>query len=83
VEGESNFVLVAPDQLVDVYEGPQNEENEQYVLGAILIRPQVLEDVTKIPYSPDDFYLRTHTQIYQATVDLSRRGNPWTWRRYE
>jgi RecA-family ATPase len=53
-----------------------NEEIEQSVLGAILIRPQVLEEVMKILPNPDDFYRTDHNLIYQAMLNLHGKGDP-------
>ena len=52
-----------------------NLEAEQSVLGAILVRPEVLPQVADL-LQPDDFYREDHRYIYQAMLDLHRRGEP-------
>ena len=42
---------------------------EQSLLGAILLDPEALSDVTEL-ISPGDFYLDEHTQIYTAMQEL-------------
>ena len=42
---------------------------EQSLLGAILVDPEALSDVTEL-ISPSDFYLSEHTQIYTAMQEL-------------
>ena len=42
---------------------------EQSLLGAILVDPEALSDVTEL-ISPGDFYLNEHTQIYTAMQEL-------------
>lgn|GEM_PF-944802 len=54
---------------------PANPEAEQAVLGAILVRPEVLDRVTEI-LKPGDFYREAHGCIFRAMLDLSGRGNP-------
>lgn len=53
-----------------------NEEIEQAVLGAILLRPQVLEEVMKILPDSEDFYRPDHARIYRAMQDLHAGGKP-------
>jgi replicative DNA helicase len=54
---------------------PANPEAEQSVLGAILVRPAVLDLVADL-LEPEDFYREVHGRIYQAMLDLYRRGEP-------
>lgn len=54
---------------------PSSLEAEQSVLGAILLRPEVLVEVA-IYINPEDFYREAHGTIYQAMVDLDNRGLP-------
>ena len=42
---------------------------EQSLLGAILVDPEALNDITEI-ISPSDFYLSEHAQIYSAMHEL-------------
>jgi replicative DNA helicase len=48
---------------------------EQSVLGAILVRPEVLDELVG-QLNPDDFYREAHGRIYRAMVDLAGRGAP-------
>jgi replicative DNA helicase len=57
------------------YQPPANLEAEQSVLGAILVRPEVLIEVAVL-ISPEDFYREAHGRIYQAMLDLDGRGDP-------
>lgn len=54
---------------------PANLEAEQSVLGAILLRPQVLDQVADI-LAPKDFYRQVHGLIYQSMLDLYGKGEP-------
>jgi replicative DNA helicase len=54
---------------------PANLEAEQSVLGAILLRPQVLDQVADL-ISVRDFYRQAHGRIYQAMLDLYSRVEP-------
>lgn len=52
-----------------------NPEAEQSVLGAIMVRPEVLNQVpAKI--EPADFYQEAHGRIFRAMLDLSGHGDP-------
>jgi len=52
-----------------------NLEAEQSVLGAVLIRPELLPEVSAI-ISPGSFYREGHGLIFKAMVDLQERGEP-------
>ena len=54
---------------------PHNIESEQAVLGALMLRPAALNEITDL-LTPDMFYLRKHTTIYQVLIELSMGGNP-------
>ncbi len=54
---------------------PVNPEAEQSVLGAILLRPQVMDLVADV-LTPQDFYRQAHRQIYQVMIDLYNRHEP-------
>jgi replicative DNA helicase len=54
---------------------PASLETEQTVLGAILIRPQVM-DLVADTLTPQDFYRDAHRKIYQAMLDLYNRHEP-------
>ena len=57
------------------YTPPANPEAEQSVLGAILVRPEVLDRVADL-IEPADFYREAHSRIFQAMLDLYGRGEP-------
>lgn len=48
---------------------PQNIEAEQAVLGAMLIKKEVIAEVQEI-LQPDDFYREAHRIVYEAMVQL-------------
>ncbi len=54
---------------------PASPEAEQSVLGAILLRPQVMDLVVDI-LGPQDFYREAHRRIFQAMIDLYNRHEP-------
>jgi replicative DNA helicase len=57
------------------YTPPANPEAEQSVLGAILVRPGVLDRVADL-IEPIHFYREAHGRIFQAMLDLYGRGEP-------
>ena len=57
------------------YTPPANPEAEQSVLGAILVRPEVMDRIADV-IVPEDFYREAHGRIYQAMLDLYGRGEP-------
>ena len=57
------------------YQPPANLEAEQSVLGAILVRPEVLIEVAVL-IAPEDFYREAHGKIFQAIIDLDNQGVP-------
>ena len=59
----------------EYYMPPANPEAEQSVLGAILVRPKVLDQIVDL-LDPGDFYREAHGRIYQAMLDLYGRGEP-------
>ncbi len=54
---------------------PANLEAEQSILGAVLLRPQVLDQVSDL-LRPEDFYRPVHGLIFQAMLDLYYRNEP-------
>jgi len=48
---------------------PYSLEAEMSVLGAILIKPDIYEEIAEM-LSPEDFYLSEHRQVYDAITDL-------------
>ena len=57
------------------YTPPANLEAEQSVLGAILVRPEVLDEVSDLLVA-DDFYKEAHGRIYKAMLDLYGKNDP-------
>lgn len=54
---------------------PQNLDAEKYVLGSMLIDSEAVDRVREITEAKD-FYLPAHQTIFNAMVELSRRGTP-------
>lgn len=54
---------------------PFHPEAEQSVLGAILVRPELLDDVVDI-LEPADFYNVPHANIYRAMLGLYNSDQP-------
>ncbi len=52
---------------------PHAKRSEQAVLGAVLLRPVLFED---LDLSAEDFYLERHQLIYRAFSSLSRDNHP-------
>jgi len=57
------------------YTPPANAEAEQSVLGAILVRPEVMDRIADV-IVPEDFYREAHGRIYKAMLDLYGKGEP-------
>jgi len=49
---------------------PQNPEAEQSVLGAVFVRPDILDDLAAI-VRPNDFYSPAHQSIFAAMMSLA------------
>ncbi|MBE9038181.1 replicative DNA helicase [aff. Roholtiella sp. LEGE 12411] len=66
-----------PDNVVSMphHLPPQSIEAEVAVLGGILFDPQAITRVVKI-LQPEDFYVTSHKDIYQAAVRLHNTGQP-------
>ena len=56
---------------------PQHLESERALLGAILLRPEVLYDIVDA-LSPEAFYADKHRRIYAAMLELFPRRDPLT-----
>jgi replicative DNA helicase len=48
---------------------------EQSVLGAVLLKPAVLDEIID-QVEPGDFYREAHRKIYQAMMDLYQQQHP-------
>ena len=54
---------------------PQSLESERALLGALLLKPDVLHDVADT-IRPESFYAEKHRIIYEAMRELSERSEP-------
>jgi len=57
------------------YTPPSSPEAEQSVLGAILVRPEVL-DAVSLAITAEDFYREAHGSVFQAMLELRDAGKP-------
>jgi replicative DNA helicase len=61
------------------YSPPADPEAEQAVLGAILIRPELFDEIQAL-LLPNDFYRESHSRIFQAMLDIVEQGKPIDYR---
>lgn len=54
---------------------PANPEAEQSILGSILIRPEVMDEIAEI-LTPADFYREAHGKIFTCMLGLYNQGEP-------
>lgn len=54
---------------------PNNLDAERALLGAIMLRPDALHDVS-VTVFPDSFFADKHRDIFRAILDLFSKGNP-------
>lgn len=54
---------------------PQNIDAEKALLGAILLRPEVMHDVS-VTVFPESFFAEKHRLIYKALSEIFSKGNP-------
>ncbi|MEY2665698.1 MAG: hypothetical protein RLZZ480_803 [Candidatus Parcubacteria bacterium] len=54
---------------------PQNVEAEKALLGAIILKPDVLHDVS-VTIFPDSFFADKHRLIYEAISHIFSKGDP-------
>lgn len=54
---------------------PQSLESERALLGALLLKPDVIHDVADL-ITQDSFYAEKHRVIYGAMRELAERGEP-------
>ncbi|MEK7462275.1 MAG: replicative DNA helicase [Patescibacteria group bacterium] len=54
---------------------PQNVEAEKALLGAIILKPDVMHDVS-VTVFPESFYADKHRNIYQAISHIFSKGDP-------
>jgi len=54
---------------------PQNLDAERALLGAIMLKPEVMHDVSVTVY-PESFYAEKHRDIFRVILDIFSKGNP-------
>jgi len=54
---------------------PQNIDAEKALIGAIMLKPDVMHDISVNIY-PESFYADKHGQIYQAIITIFTKGDP-------
>lgn len=54
---------------------PHNIDAEKALIGAILIKPELMHDISVTVY-PESFYADKHRQIYKAILEIFSKGNP-------
>jgi len=54
---------------------PQNLDAERALLGAIILKSEVMHDVSVTVY-PESFYADKHREIYRAILDTFMQGDP-------
>ncbi|MCA9361110.1 replicative DNA helicase [Candidatus Kaiserbacteria bacterium] len=54
---------------------PHNIEAERALLGAIILKPDVMHDVSTTVY-PESFYADKHSEIYRAALEIFTKGDP-------
>src|ERR1035437_2466274 len=54
---------------------PQSLESERALLGALLLKPDAIHDVSDLIH-PDSFYAEKHRLIFGAMRELAERGEP-------
>lgn len=57
------------------YEPPADPAAEQSVLGAILVRPEVMDEVVEV-LKPGDFHREAHSKIFTAMLGLYNNQDP-------
>ena len=54
---------------------PRNIDAEKALLGAIILKPDVLHDVSVTVY-PESFYADKHRLIFEAIIQIFSKGDP-------
>ncbi len=54
---------------------PQNVDAEKALLGAIILKPDVMHDISVTIY-PESFYADKHSEIYRAIYAIFSKGDP-------
>ena len=58
--------------MIEDYTPPHSTDAEQSVIGSILIRPEVLDDIATL--KPENFYNAAHREIYGVMLSMSKAG---------
>jgi replicative DNA helicase len=54
---------------------PNNIDAEKALIGAILIKPELMHDISVMVY-PESFFADKHRQIYKAIMEIFTKGDP-------
>ncbi len=54
---------------------PQNNDAERALLGALMLKPEAMHDVSDI-IAEDDFYVEKHRIVYNAVIELFAKNDP-------
>lgn len=54
---------------------PHNVDAERALLGAIMLKPEVMHDVSVAVY-PESFYADKHREIFKTLLDIFTKGDP-------
>lgn len=54
---------------------PHNIDAEKALIGAIILKPELMHDVSVIVY-PESFYADKHRQIFKAILEIFTKGDP-------
>lgn len=54
---------------------PHNIDAEKALIGAILIKPELMHDISVTVY-PESFYADKHSKIYKAILEIFTKGDP-------
>ncbi len=54
---------------------PHNIEAEKALIGAIILKPEVMHDISTMVY-PESFYADKHREIYRAILEVFTKGDP-------
>jgi replicative DNA helicase len=54
---------------------PYSIESEQSVLGAMMLRPELI-DALSADLSAEDFYLSDHSELFRSILALHSEGKP-------
>jgi replicative DNA helicase len=67
--------MVKNNNLSELRIPPHSLESEQAVLGALMLRPSAIHEITDL-IAPEMFYARKHATIFQTMLELSAKSEP-------